>query len=285
MIWTVAPSSFEGWGTEGWVPQDFDPVLRIDGSPRKVGQVLFHPSAEGVLAASGGECTVKLWDIANPEEPRAVLNGHGDVIQSMAFNPTGTLLATTCRDRKLRIFDPRIGGEPVRVGDGHGGIKGSRVTWMGELDKIATTGFSKMSDRQVGIWEVGGLGNVKTISLDMSAGVVMPFWTDNQILFLAGKGYASFVLFFSSRFHLVDHVFSEMGIYDTTNTNPTLYTHSQNTNHQNPNAGCVSSPGAHSTSQSVRSHGLTRSMGPASSLFHSSFPERWVLSLSLLWLC
>ena len=135
---------------------------------------------------------MKLWDIANPEEPRAVLNGHGDVIQSMAFNPTGTLLATTCRDRKLRIFDPRVGGEPVRVGDGHGGIKGSRVTWMGELDKIATTGFSKMSDRQVGIWEVGGLGNVKTISLDMSAGVVMPFWTDNQILFLAGKGYAFF---------------------------------------------------------------------------------------------
>ena len=202
MIWTVAPSSFEGWGTEGWVPQDFDPVLRIDGSPRKVGQVLFHPSAEGVLAASGGECTVKLWDIANPEEPRAVLNGHGDVIQSMAFNPTGTLLATTCRDRKLRIFDPRVGGEPVRVGDGHGGIKGSRVTWMGELDKIATTGFSKMSDRQVGIWEVGGLGNVKTISLDMSAGVVMPFWTDNQILFLAGKGCAFFFLFLSY-FHLV----------------------------------------------------------------------------------
>jgi coronin-1B/1C/6 len=198
MLWTVPPSSFDAWGTEGWVPQDFDPVLRIDGSPRKVGQVLFHPTAEGVLAASGGECTVKLWDVANPEEPRAVLSGHGDVIQCMAFNPTGTLLATTCRDRKLRIFDPRAGGEPVRVTDGHGGIKGSRVTWMGELDKIATTGFSRMSDRQAGIWEVGGLGNVKTISLDMSAGVVMPFWTDNQILFLAGKGCAFFSFSFFS---------------------------------------------------------------------------------------
>jgi len=32
------------------------------------------------------------------------------------------------------------------------------------------------------------LSNVKTISLDQSAGVVMPFWTDNNILFLAGKG-------------------------------------------------------------------------------------------------
>ncbi|KJA22756.1 hypothetical protein HYPSUDRAFT_201850 [Hypholoma sublateritium FD-334 SS-4] len=188
MIWKVESSMFEGWGQEGWVPQDFDPVLRIDASPRKVGQVLFHPTASNIVASSSGEYTVKLWDLANPEDPRSVLTGHSDIVQSLAFNPTGTLLATTSRDRKLRIFDPRVGREAVRTNDGHSGIKGSRVTWMGDLDKLATTGFSKMSDRQVAIWETGGLGNVKTISLDQSAGVVMPFWTDNNILFLAGKG-------------------------------------------------------------------------------------------------
>ncbi len=41
-----------------------------------------------------------------------------------------------------------------------------------------------MSDRQVRVWEIGGLKNVKTITLDQSAGVVMPFWSDNNILFL-----------------------------------------------------------------------------------------------------
>ena len=127
---------------------------------------------------------MKLWDLANPEDARSTLGGHGDAIQSLAFNPTGTVLATTCRDRKLRLFDPRAGGEAVRVVDGHGGIKGSRVVWMGDLDRIATTGFSKMSDRQVAIWETGALGNLKTIILDQSSGVVMPFWSDNNILFL-----------------------------------------------------------------------------------------------------
>jgi len=117
-----------------------------------------------------------------------VLGGHTDTIQDFTFNSTGTLLVTTCRDRKLRLFDPRAGGEPVRVTDGHSGIKGSRVVWMSERDNIATTGFSKMSDREVAIWETGGLGVVKKISLDQSAGVVMPFWSDNNILFLAGKG-------------------------------------------------------------------------------------------------
>ncbi|KAF9528993.1 hypothetical protein CPB83DRAFT_853586 [Crepidotus variabilis] len=188
MIWKVESSAFEGWGQEGWVPQDFDPVLRIDASPRKVGQVLFHPTASNVVASASGEYHVKLWDLASPEEPRSVLTGHGDIVQSMTFNPTGTLVATTSRDKKLRIFDARVGSDPVRVGDGHSGVKGSRVVWLGDMDKLGTTGFSKMSDRQVGIWETGGLSNVKTLSIDQSAGVIMPFWTDNNILFLAGKG-------------------------------------------------------------------------------------------------
>ncbi|EGN96969.1 hypothetical protein SERLA73DRAFT_161898 [Serpula lacrymans var. lacrymans S7.3] len=188
MIWKVEPSTFEDWGQDHWEPHDFDPVARIDASPRKIGQVLFHPTASNVIASASGEHTVKLWDLAETERQRSTLTGHGDSIQCIAFNPTGTLLATTCRDRKLRLFDPRAGSEAVRVAEGHGGIKGARVVWMGDLDKIATTGFSKMSDRQVGIWETGGLGNVKTTILDQSAGVIMPFWSDNSILFLAGKG-------------------------------------------------------------------------------------------------
>ncbi|KAF9267620.1 microtubule binding protein [Marasmius fiardii PR-910] len=189
MIWKVEASSFEGWGQEGWEPKDFDPVWRVDGSPRKIGQVLFHPTASNVLASASGEHTVKLWDLAQTESPRSVLTGHADAIQSIAFNSTGTLLATTCRDRKLRLFDPRAGGEAVSVADGHGGIKGARVLWMGELDRVATTGFSKMSERQIGVWDVsGGLKNLKMMPVDQSAGVIMPFWSDNGILFLAGKG-------------------------------------------------------------------------------------------------
>ncbi|KAK0452822.1 uncharacterized protein EV420DRAFT_1558479 [Desarmillaria tabescens] len=189
MIWKVSPDVFEGWGAEGWVPKDFDPVWRIDASPRKVGQVLFHPTAENVLASASGEHLVKLWDLARTEDPQLVLSGHTDTIQSIAFSPTGTLLATTCRDRKLRLFDSRAGGDAIHVVDGHGGIKCARVTWMGDLGKVATTGFSKMSERQVGIWDVGqGLANETTTALDQSAGIVMPFWSDNNILFLAGKG-------------------------------------------------------------------------------------------------
>ncbi len=180
---------FDGWGSEHWAPIDFDPVQRIDASPRKIGQVLFHPTASNVLAAATGEHCVKLFDLANVDNgPRTTLGGHTDTIQGVDFDPTGTLLATTCRDRKLRMFDPRAGGDPVRIVEGHSGVKGARITWMGDTGRIATTGFSKMSDRQLTVWDAGSLANIKTVTIDQSAGVIMPFWSDNGILFLAGKG-------------------------------------------------------------------------------------------------
>ncbi|KAI9440986.1 microtubule binding protein [Lactarius indigo] len=165
------------------------PCSAIDASPRKVGQVLWHPAAQHVLASALGDHTVKLWDLGAPESPRAVLQGHGDTIQSIAFSPTGQLLATTSRDRKLRLFDPRAGGDAVRVGEGHGGIKGATSRVVGRPRSASRRlGSAAMSDRQVCVWETGALKNVRTLTLDQSAGVVMPFWSDNNILFLAGKG-------------------------------------------------------------------------------------------------
>jgi hypothetical protein len=62
---------------------------------------------------------------------------------------------------------------------------------MGEQDRVATTGFSKMSDRQLGLWDIKvpnqPVGGYKF--LDSISGVCMPFWDDgNKILYLAGKG-------------------------------------------------------------------------------------------------
>lgn len=67
------------------------------------------------------------------------------------------------------------------------------MVWIGEQDRIATTGFSKMSDRQVSIWEAGSLTNIKTTMIDQSSGVLMPFWSDNNILFL-GKLLIAFTI-------------------------------------------------------------------------------------------
>lgn len=70
--------------------------------------------------------------------------------------------------------------------------------WMGDSDRLATTGFSKMSDRQVYVWDTANLATpLKTNNLDTSSGVVMPFYDgDSKMLYLAGKGYVWLLIVF-----------------------------------------------------------------------------------------
>lgn len=150
--------------------------------------MLFNPAAENVLATASGDYTVKIWDI-EAGVPKLKLNV-GDIVQSQSWSANGSLLVTTSRDKKLRIWDVRQ-ERPAHETAGHSGAKNSRAVWLGERDRIATTGFSKMSDRQLALWDIRAarepISGFKT--LDSISGVCMPFWDDgNSCLYLAGRG-------------------------------------------------------------------------------------------------
>ncbi len=42
------------------------------------------------------------------------------------------------------MFDPRAGVEAVRTAEGHSGVKGSRSVFLGDRDRIATTGVCRV---------------------------------------------------------------------------------------------------------------------------------------------
>ncbi|KAJ5129934.1 uncharacterized protein N7515_005973 [Penicillium bovifimosum] len=168
--------------------QDLAPIGKLSGHPKKIGHVLFNPAAENVLATASGDYTVKIWDI-EAGAPKLTLN-IGDIVQSQSWSANGSLLVTTSRDKKLRIWDVRQ-ERPAHETNGHTGAKNSRAVWLGERDRIATTGFSKMSDRQLALWDIRAVrepvNGFKT--LDSISGVCMPFWDEGtSCLFLAGRG-------------------------------------------------------------------------------------------------
>ena len=49
LLWKVPDGLFDGWTADGWEPHDLEPIARVDVSPCKVGQVLWHPTAAKVL--------------------------------------------------------------------------------------------------------------------------------------------------------------------------------------------------------------------------------------------
>jgi len=174
---------------EGGLEKNSDEAAQVlSGHQRKVGSVDFNPVAENILATSSTDLTLRIWDIRSGQE-KISLDGHTDTIQSVAWSWDGKLILTTCKDKKLRIYDPRS-KKVVDEAIGHGGSKGSRGIFLGDSGKILTTGFSKTSDRQYMAWDAKKLGeSLKSENLDTSSGILMPFYdNDTNVLYLAGKG-------------------------------------------------------------------------------------------------
>ncbi|ODV84734.1 hypothetical protein CANARDRAFT_8313 [[Candida] arabinofermentans NRRL YB-2248] len=168
---------------------DVKPIGTLTGHSRKIGHVLYHPTAENVLATSSFDYSVKIWNLETNK--CEVTLQHKDLVTSMTFNYNGSLLATASRDKKLRVWDVRT-GKLLSEGSGHTGAKSCRVCWLGNTDRIVTTGFDRFSERQLGVWkadalEEGPIGGF--YSVDSSSGVLMPFYDPStSLLFVAGKG-------------------------------------------------------------------------------------------------
>ena len=97
--------------------------------------------------------------------------GHTEIIQSLAWNYDGSQLVTTCKDKKIGVYDART-SQPVQITNGHAGIKGARVIWLGNSPNFLTTGFSKTSDRQVYVWDSRNTETpLKQETIDQSSGM------------------------------------------------------------------------------------------------------------------
>lgn len=85
-----------------------DWLVELQGHKRRVAYIEWHPVAENILFSAGFDHLVIVWDISRGEAVN-IIDRHPGVIYSMSLNRDGSLLATTCKDKKLRVFEPRSG--------------------------------------------------------------------------------------------------------------------------------------------------------------------------------
>ncbi|XP_042647597.1 coronin-6 isoform X2 [Tyto alba] len=182
------------WQIPDYVPvrNITEPVVTLEGHSKRVGILSWHPTARNVLLSAGCDNLVILWNVGTGEMLLVLEDMHTDLIYNVGWNRNGSLLVTTCKDKKVRIIDPRKQQVVAEKAKPHDGARPIRAIFVAD-GKIFTTGFSKMSERQLGLWDLKNFEEpIALQEMDTSNGVLLPFYDpDSSIVYLCGKGDSS----------------------------------------------------------------------------------------------
>ncbi|RWS28755.1 coronin-like protein 3 [Leptotrombidium deliense] len=163
-----------------------EPLIELNGHQRRVGFVQWHPSANNVLLSAGADCKIIMWNVGTGDILSQI--DHPDLVFHCSWSYDGSRLLTTCKDKKIRIYDPKTGALEQEA-DGHEGAKPQRAIYL-RNNLIFTIGFSKMSERQYSLRSEASLSEPIILeTLDTSNGVLFPFYDqDVNLVYLCAKG-------------------------------------------------------------------------------------------------
>ncbi|XP_043094903.1 coronin-1C-A isoform X1 [Puntigrus tetrazona] len=184
MVWQIPEN--------GLVTSMSEPVVVLEGHSKRVGIVTWHPTALNVLLSAGCDNVIIIWNVGTGESMITLEDMHPDIIFSVCWNRNGSLICTACKDKKVRVIDPRKEEIIAEKDKAHEGARPMRAIFLSD-GKVFTTGFSRMSERQLALWDPDNMEEpVSVHEMDTSNGVLLPFYDpDTNVVYLCGKGDSS----------------------------------------------------------------------------------------------
>ncbi|XP_027554463.1 coronin-1B [Neopelma chrysocephalum] len=184
MVWQIPENGLSQPLTE--------PVVVLEGHSKRVGIVTWHPTARNVLLSAGCDNVVLIWNVGTAEELYRLEGLHPDLIYSVSWSRDGSRFCTACKDKSVRVIDPRRGTVVAEKERAHEGARPMRAIFLAD-GKIFTTGFSRMSERQLALWDMENLEEPMGLQeLDSSNGALLPFYDpDTNVVYVCGKGDSS----------------------------------------------------------------------------------------------
>jgi len=166
-------------------------ITYLSGHTKKVQLVEWHPTANGIVATTSWDKTVKLWNVSTESAFETPVN-LAEPAFSMKWNSDGSLLCVTTKARRVTILDPRAPEKPVEVIEKFcEGKKASKTFWADNQNILGFTCFSKSAKRMCQLRDIRKLSDKPLYSetVDQQSSVIMPYYDeDSGVLFFAGKG-------------------------------------------------------------------------------------------------
>ncbi|XP_065426237.1 coronin-1B-like isoform X2 [Chrysemys picta bellii] len=100
----------------------------------------------------GCDNVVIVWNVGTAKELYRLDSMHPDLIYDVSWSHNGSLFCSACKDKSVRIVDPRRGVVVAEKERAHEGARPMRAIFLAD-GKIFTTGFCRMSERQLALWD------------------------------------------------------------------------------------------------------------------------------------
>jgi coronin-1B/1C/6 len=186
------------------IPDDFEPIdengnakkgtplsesmIDLTGHNKKVTLLRFHPTASNTLLSTGGDYTVKVWDLEGQTELSS-MDDVPNLVHDIVWDYTGDQFACSCKDKMVRTVDPRTGKVSSQF-QAHDGVKSVKIFYARDTGKFFSFGASKTSAREIKVWDLKNTSQpLHTELVDTAAGAMIPMYdVDTDVIFLCGKG-------------------------------------------------------------------------------------------------
>ncbi|XP_071034431.1 coronin-2B [Parasteatoda tepidariorum] len=154
------------------------PIMDLTGHKRRVGYIVWHPTAENILFSVGFDYSILVWNIGENTLVNSICC-HPDTIYSLSFNREGSLIATTCKDKKLRVIDARSGAV----------IKVMFFTFVKYFVYEHQISMPVEIKNMLFFFQHNLDTPLRIENIDSSSGVLFPFYDhDTKMVYVAGKG-------------------------------------------------------------------------------------------------
>ncbi|MCQ2962455.1 MAG: hypothetical protein MJ235_08995 [archaeon] len=185
---------------EGGLKEDLsEPVVNFKTN-RKCTFVSFNPVATDVLTCVSGNPSLHVFSGLDGKD--IVETPLSEQATWLSWNPDGSLVGVSLKNKTLNVFDPRANKMLVKSQVSEA-MKSIKFTWI-DNQTVAVVSFQKNNCKNFNIYDIRKVKDdlsfeapVQTLPIDKSSSIAYPFYdAESELLFTCGKGETSVKCFY-----------------------------------------------------------------------------------------